>query len=151
MSRGNVSRLENYFFLLPVTFLVRRRYRLVLVETHFPKTRAFWSRVGGAFTGRYLLTIHSLPSGYPSIVSRYEESSLNYLASTYIFEQSSPLPLCSKDTNADRLAKRIKKTLDELSLLYDIGIELELVPQDNDMFTQLENLKKGFCKAMKVA
>ncbi|BCR87932.1 uncharacterized protein ACHE_40496A [Aspergillus chevalieri] len=65
--------------------------------------------------------------------------------------QSSPLPLCSKDTNADRLAKRIKKTLDELSLLYDIGIELELVPQDNDMFTQLESLKKAFCKAMKVA
>ena len=68
-----------------------------------------------------------------------------------IFKQPSPSPLCSKDTNADRLAKRIKKTLDELSLLYDIGIELELLPQDNDMFTQLESLKKGFCKAMKVA
>lgn len=76
---------------------------------------------------------------------------LNYLASTYIFEQSPPLPPCSKDTNADRLATRIKKTLDELSLLYNIGIELDLVPQDNNMFTQLENLKKGFCKAMKAA
>lgn len=79
------------------------------------------------------------------------KSPINYLTSTYSIEQSSPLPLCSKDSNADRLAKRIKKTLDELSLLYEIGIELELVPRDSEMFTQLESLKKGFCTAMKVA
>lgn len=151
MSHGNAIRQKNYFFLHLVTILVRRRYLLVLVETRFLKIQAFWSRESRASTGHCLLMIHSLPSGYANVIARYEESSLNYLVSTYIFEQSSPLPLCSKDTNADRLAKRIKKTLDELSLLYDIGIELELVPQDNDMFIQLENLKKGFGKTMEAA
>ncbi|KAJ5416334.1 hypothetical protein N7491_011369 [Penicillium cf. griseofulvum] len=101
---------------------------------HFLKTRAFLEQTGRSFHG-------ALPVDDPFIAVGMPERNC----------QSSPLPLCSKDTNADRLAKRIKKTLDELSLLYDIGIELELIPQDNDMFIQLENLKKGFCKAMKVA
>lgn len=84
----------------------------------------------------------------PQHFPRKRGSSLTVCRSSfrYAFELSLPLPMCPKDTDADRLAKRIKKTLNGSSLLYVIGIELKLVPQDNDMFTRLESVKKVIMK-----
>lgn len=73
ISRGNVIRQKNTFFLPQGTILVRRRRRLVLVQAYFLKTRAFWSRPSRAFMGHRLLMMLSLASGYPNVIARHVE------------------------------------------------------------------------------
>ena len=48
--------------------------------------------------------------------------------------------------HADRLVKRIGTIVDELNMLYKIGVELELMLGDDEMTAQLEGLRGGFCK-----
>lgn len=83
MSHGYAIRQKNYFSLHLVTFLVRRRHLLVLVETRFLKMQAFWSRADWASMGHCLLMIRSLQSGYPNVIARYEELSFK-LSSFYL-------------------------------------------------------------------
>lgn len=50
-----------------------------------------------------------------------------------------------KNKHAERLVKRIDSIVDELNMLYKLGIELELMLRDDDMAAQLEGLRGGFC------
>lgn len=60
--------------------------------------------------------------------------------------KTQPLTTDPKNKHAERLVKRIYNIVDELNLLYDLGIELELMLRDDNMSAQLEGLKRGFCK-----
>jgi hypothetical protein len=53
-------------------------------------------------------------------------------------------PTSHKNRHSERLVNRIHNTLDELSMLYNIGIELELMHKDDQMAAHLEALKRGF-------
>ncbi|KAJ5628743.1 hypothetical protein N7490_010971 [Penicillium lividum] len=59
--------------------------------------------------------------------------------------KSQPLVSGPKNKHAERLIKRIDSIVNELSSLYEIGIELELMHHDDNMSAQLEGLKGAFC------
>lgn len=61
-------------------------------------------------------------------------------------QRSQPLVESPGKKHADRLVKRIGTLVDELYMVYKIGVELELMLQDDEMSAQLKGLRGKLSK-----